>query len=144
LDSSRTTAHNTSENDSYDSNLGKYNRLEHVLARGKHDGSCIGINSPLGDSIGTTSIIPIFIDAIGTDVTKFKNCRRCVLDASNSDLIKKVIVGDDGPNRRLIVAPPSPPIAATATKASVAPFPPVIEQTANKINHQIHALGLIL
>ena len=57
-------------------------------------------------------------------MTKFRNCRLCILDASNNALIKNDIVGDDGPNRRLKAAPPSPPIAATATKASVAPLPP--------------------
>lgn len=107
------------------SNFGKYNRREHVLARGRHDGSCICKKSPLGDSIGTTSIVPIFIDAIGTDVTKLRNCRLCVLDASNNALIRNEIVGDVGPKRRLNAAPPSPPIAATATSASVAPLPPI-------------------
>jgi hypothetical protein len=47
-----------------------------------------------------------------------------MLDASSNALIKNDIVGDDGPKRRLNAAPPSPPIAATATNASVAPLPP--------------------
>ena len=130
-DSSRTTVHKISENISYVSNFGKYSRREHVLALGRHDGSCICKKSPLGESIGTTSIVPIFTDAIGTDVTKLRNCRLCVLDASNNALIRNEIVGDVGPKRRLNAAPPSPPIAATATSASVAPLPPV--KTIQKI-----------
>lgn len=108
------------------SNFGTYSLRAQVLARGRYVGSLNGKNSPVGETIGTTSIRPGV--TIGTLVTNDKNCRRCFGVASNNAFTKKEIVGDDGPNRRLKAAPPSPPIAATATRASAAPLPPDISK----------------
>jgi len=110
------------ENELYVSNFGRYSRLAQVFARGRQPGSCIGKNPPLGETIGTISILPGV--TIGTLVTKLKNCLLCFGEASNKAFTRKFIVGDEGANRLLRATPPSPPIAATATRASAAPFPP--------------------